>query len=83
MLGTINIYHHICAIAGQDYNGVHITVNVQAGMTMQPFTVSITDSSIVECNEKFNVTIMSVTTCGVTIGSNRVSEVIIRDDDGE
>ena len=26
---------------------------------------------------------MSVTTCGVTIGSNGISEVIIRDDDGK
>ena len=50
---------------------------------MQPFTINIIDNDIVECNETFNVTMMSVTTCGVTIGSNRISEVIIRDDDGK
>ena len=49
---------------------------------MQPFTININDSSIVECNEKFIVTMMSVTTCGVTIGSNGISEVFIIDDDG-
>ena len=41
------------------------------------------DDNIVECNEMFIVTMVSVTTCGVTIGSNKTSEVIIRDDDGK
>ena len=50
---------------------------------MQAFAINITDNSIVECNEKFNVTMTSVTTCGVTIGSDRISEVMIRDDDGK
>ena len=51
---------------------------------MQPLTINILNNSIVECNETFNVTMVSViTTCGVTIGSNRISEVMIRDDDGK
>ena len=50
---------------------------------MQPFTVNINNNDIVKCNEMFNVTMMSVTTCGVTIGSNGISEVMIRDDDGK
>ena len=50
---------------------------------MQPLTIKIMDNNIVECNEVFNVTMVSVTTCGVTIGSNRISEVMIRDDDGK
>ena len=66
-----------------DYNGNPITVNVPAGVTMQPLTINILDNNIVECNETFNVTMVSVTTCGVTIGSNRTSEVMIRDDDGK
>ena len=70
-------------VAGEDYNGNPITVNVPAGVTMQPLTINIIDSNIVECNEMFNVIMVSVTTCGVTIGSNRISEVIIRDDDGK
>ena len=41
------------------------------------------DNNIVECNEMFDVTMVSVTTCGVTIGGNRISEVMIRDDDGK
>ena len=50
---------------------------------MQPLTINIIDNNIVECNEMFNATMVSVTTCGVTIGSNRISEVMIRDDDGK
>ena len=74
-----------CFIAGEDYNGSLITINVPAGVTMQMFTINIAENNIVECNETFNVIIMSVTTCGVTIGSycNRISEVMIRDDDGK
>ena len=48
---------------------------------MQPLIINIMDNNIVECNEMFNITMMSVTTCGVTIGSNRISEVMIRDND--
>ena len=50
---------------------------------MQTFSINIIDNDIVECNETFSVTMVSVTTCGVTIGSNRISEVMIRDDDGK
>ena len=70
-------------VAVEDYNGSPITDNVPAGVTMQPLTINITDNNIVECNEMFNVTMVSVTTCGVTIESNRISEVMIRDDDGK
>ena len=69
----------ICTVAGEDYNGSHITVNVPSGVKIQSFTINITDSSIVKCNEKFNVVLLSVTTCGVTIGHNKITEVIIRD----
>ena len=50
---------------------------------MQTFSINIIENDIVECNETFSVTMVSVTTCGVTIGSNRISEVMIRDDDGK
>ena len=49
---------------------------------MQPLTINILDNNIVECNEMFNVAMVSVNTCGVTIGSDRIGEVMIRDDDG-
>ena len=70
-------------IAGEDYNGSPITVNVLTGVTMHPLSINIIDNNTVECNEMFNVTMVSVTTCGVTIRSNRISEVMIRDDDGK
>ena len=79
----IIIYVVLLYIAGEDYNGSPITINIPAGVTMQPLAINIIDDNIVECNETFNVTMMSVTTCGVTIGSNRISEVMIRDDDGK
>ena len=47
-----------------------------------PFTIMIVDNNIVECIETFNVAIVSVTTCGVTIGSNDRTVVRIADDDG-
>ena len=68
---------------GQDYTGGTRVVNVPAGVMMQSFTVAISDNGIVECDETFIVTIMSVTTCGVTIGSNNMSEVTITDDDSK
>ena len=72
---------HMYVVDGEDYNGSPITVNVPAEVTMQPLTINILDNNIVECHETFNVTMVSVTTCGVTIGSNSNSEVMIRDDD--
>ena len=70
-------------IDGQDYTGGTRVVNVPAGVMMQSFTVAISDNDIVECDETFIVTIMSVTTCGVTIGSNNMTEVTITDDDSK
>ena len=71
-------------VAAENYNGSHITVNVPAGVAMQPLTINIIDNNIVECDDiLFNVTMTSVTTCGATIGSDRNSEVMIRDDDGK
>ena len=70
-------------LAGEDHNRGCVTFNVPAGVTMQPLTINIMDNNVVECNEMFNVTMVSVTTCGVTIGSYRISELIIRDDDGK
>ena len=49
---------------------------------MHSFTISIVNNNIVECDETFNVIIMSVTTCGVTIGSDDRTVVRIADDDG-
>ena len=73
----------MCYIAGEDFNGNLMTVNIPAGVTMQSFTINITNNNIVECNEIFNVAIVSVTTCGVAIGNNNRSEVIIIDDDSK
>ena len=60
-----------------------MTVNVLAGVMTETFTVAIVDNNIVECVETFTVTISSVTTCGVTIGSDSSTEVRITDDDSK
>ena len=58
-------------------------VDVPAGVMTQSFTVAIVDNDIEECDETFIVTIISVTTCAVTIGNNNRSEVIITDNDSK
>ena len=81
---VVSFYIHVRFIVREDYNTSSITVNVSAGVTMQRYTLPIIiDNNIVECNRVVNVTMVSVITCGVTIGSDRTSEVIIRDDDGK
>ena len=50
---------------------------------MQAFMVNIINNNIVECIDRFNVRIISVTTCGVAIGNDNMSEVIITDDDSK
>ena len=72
----------MCIIDGEDYSG-KTTVNVPTGVTTQPLIINIIDNDILECDETFNVAIVSVTACGVTIGSNNISEVMIKDDDGK
>ena len=66
-----------------DYTGGMIVVNVSAGVMTQQFTIPINDNNIVECVETFTVTISSVTTCGITIGSVSSTEVRITDDDSK
>ena len=74
---------YLC-VDGEDYSGGStIEVNVPAGVKTQSFTVAIGDNYIVECNETFIVTILSVTTCGVTVGHNNRSEVRVIDDDSK
>ena len=68
---------------GTDYDGNPRTVNIPSGVTMQQFGIDITNDNIVECIERFNVRITSVTTCRVTIGDNNMSEVRITDDDSK
>ena len=73
----------IFVVDTEDYDGSNKVITIPPGVTRQPLTINIINNNIVECNEIFNVTMVSVTTCGVTIGSNRISEVMIRDDDGK
>ena len=69
----------------EDYNGTIKDIIIPPGVTMQTFQINVVNNNIniAECNETFNVTIVSVTTCGVTIGSNNISGVMITDDDGK
>ena len=73
----------IIIIDGEDYTGGSRVVNVPAGVMTETFTVTITNNNVVECNETFTVTISSVTTCGVTIGSDSSTVVRITDDDSK
>ena len=68
---------------GVDYTGDVSMITVQAGILTQEFAVPIVDDNITECNETFTVTISSVTTCGVTVGSDSSTEVRIIDDDSK
>ena len=77
----VSILLYLLYSAEEDYNGSTITLNVPAGVIMESLAIYIIENNTVECNETFNVTIVSVTTCGVTIGSNNSSEVMIIDDD--
>ena len=47
------------------------------------FTIDIINDDVSECNEIFSL-MLSIPTlpCGVVIGRNDISEVMIRDDDG-
>ena len=60
-----------------------MVVNVPAGVMTQQFIIFITNNSVAEHVETFNVTILSVTTCRVTIGNVNNAEVSITDDDGK
>ena len=73
----------LIVVGSIDYDEFVITITIPPGVISQSLTTNIIDNNIAECNEKFNITMMSVTTCGITIGSNRISEVIISDDDGK
>ena len=70
-------------IGGEDYTGGMSIVNVPAGVMMHPFMINIINLNVVECVETFIVTISSITTCGVTIGSVSSTEVRITDDDSK
>lgn len=60
-----------------------MNVSVPARESTQSFKISIKPRSLVECNEIFNVRIKSVSSCGVTIGSNNTAEVTITDNNSK
>ena len=59
------------------------TITIPAGLMYKRFTINTVDDSIVECSESFNVTIVSVTDSGVTIGNVDNIEVVIVDNDSK
>ena len=67
----------------EDYVGGMHTIAIPVGIITESFIINITDNNIVECRESFNVTIVSVTGSGVTIGNIDNTEVIILDNDGK
>ena len=70
-------------VGEEDYARTSVTVNVPAGVVTQTLMINIINNNVVECIERFNARITSVTTCGVTIGNGNISEVIITDDDSK
>ena len=58
-------------------------ITVPAGEMAQLFAIGIVDDDVMECDETFIVTILSVTTCAVAISNNSRTEVMILDDDGK
>ena len=79
----IRLCSKVLTLDGEDYIGTMEMIAIPARVTTRSITISITDDNLVECAERFIVTITSVTTCGVTIGANNMSEVIITDDDSK
>lgn len=49
---------------------------------MHSFTINITDDDIVENNETFVLTIQSVSTCGIAIGTFNTTKITVIDSDG-
>ena len=80
---TWKMYNIICIVDTGDYDGMINTITIPPGTLMQSFIINIFDNNLMECNETFIIKMASVTTCGVTIGINNNSEVMIRDDDGK
>lgn len=70
-------------VAGDDYNGDPITIDIPAGVMVQPFMINIVDDNVTECIERFSVVMISTTTCGVTTGNNNSTEVVIKDDEND
>ena len=60
-----------------------MVINVSALTLAQPFQITPINNEELECNKTFNITIQSVTGCGVAIGSNNNIEVLIKDDDSK
>ena len=59
-----------------------MVVTVPTGEMTQSFTVAIVDDDVMECDETFTITILSVTGCAVTISNTSRTEVMIVDNDG-
>ena len=69
---------------GEDYRRTDsIVVSIAAEEMSNSFTINIINDDVSECNEIFSL-MLSIPTlpCGVVIGRNDVSKVMIRDDDG-
>jgi len=68
------------AKAGQDYTAASGTVSFANGETSKTFTIPITNDSIYEHDEEFNVT-LSAPSAGTSIGSQSSVMVVITEDD--
>ena len=71
----------VLTLDGEDYSGRMEMIAIPARVITLSITISITDDNLVECVETFIVRILSVTTCGVTVGSVSIAQVRIIGDD--
>ena len=74
--------------AGSDFGGKQEVLNISAGEEIStPFIVTITDDTVSECTERFNIS-YSVVSSSVTGGASvrqldSKATVVIEDNDGE
>ena len=65
-----------------DYIGGMVTFDIPAGVATQSFTIDVVDDNVIECDERFKITLLFATICNIAIGNDSNSEVIITDNDG-
>ena len=69
----------VSAVAGSDYTASWGTVNFAAGESSKTFSVFITNDTVVEAKETFNVVLTDVS--NATLGSPTTTAVTILDND--
>lgn len=78
------VHSHMCT-GGSDYEARHYAVSFPAGVNLASFKVTISNDKIVECVERFTVSLeipSAATTMGAIKGLTDTATVTIMDEDG-